>query len=137
MKKVMSVVLVLVMVLSLAACAAAPESAESKVASYVEKYGSSLVSGLEEAFATSSGMTCESSVKAEGTGIIIDIKINELDNLTQEQKDLMQGAYDAMGSSFDVTLTTVQKEISEVTYMTINVCEKDGDVVATIQSGQK
>ena len=137
MKKVMSVVLVLVMVLSLAACAAAPESAESKVASYVEKYGSSLVSGLEEAFATSSGMTCESSVKAEGTGIIIDIKINELDNLTQEQKDLMQGAYDAMDSSFDVTLTTVQKEISEVTYMTINVCEKDGDVVATIQLGQK
>ena len=137
MKKAISFVLVLVMVLCLAACGTGKQSPADKVASYVQKNGEALVESFEQLFATASGMTCTSSMKAEDTGIVIEIKINELDNLTQEQKDLMQGVYDEMDTSFDESLKSIQQELPEITYMTIHVCEKDGDVVATIQMGEK
>lgn len=137
LKKVISLVVLFVMALCLTACSAPQQTPADKVASYVKNSGDALSDSFEQLFAASSDMTCVSSVKAEGTGIVIDVKINELDNMTQEQKDLMQKTYDDMGDRFDGSLVSIQRQLPEMTYMTVHVCEKDGDVIATIQMGEK
>ena len=105
MKKVLSLLLILVMVLSMAACGSKkntegklpegtepqqttepsiPETTEAQLTAiekFVEENREELLSPMEESFATSSGMTCTSDVRAEGNGIIIDININELEGL--------------------------------------------------------
>ena len=91
---------------------------------------------MEESFATSSGMTCTSDIEVVGSGIVISIKINELEDLPKETKDMMQDVYDAMNPVFEQSLTELQKEVPEVTALTIRVCEKDGDEVAVIKAGK-
>jgi hypothetical protein len=48
----------------------------------------------------------------------------------------MQDVYDAMNPVFEQSLTELQKEVPEVTALTIRVCEKDGDEVAVIKAGK-
>ena len=95
-----------------------------------------MLESMEESFATSSGMTCKSSIEAVGSGIEIKLNINELEDVPQETKDAMQSAYDQMASTFEGLLKDLQKEIPEVTYLKISVCEKDGDVMAVIKAGK-
>lgn len=135
MKKAMSLVLVLVLMLSLAACGGS--SAADKVKSYVKKNGDEIASGLEDSFSMSSGRECESTIKAVGTGIVIDIKVQGMDDLTSMQKEEMQEAYDSMSSVYESVLESLKEDIAEVTYLTINVCEEDGDLAAAIQIGKK
>ena len=130
MKKVLSLLLVLVMVCSFAACG--EDSDTAKIQAYIDASGQDLVDGMEEIFASSSGMTCKSSIKAEDSGIVITIKVNEIDGLTKDQKDLMQSQYDSVQSTFDGLLDEMQKEVPEVKHFTIKVCEKDGDLIAKI-----
>ena len=137
MKKGIALVLVMVLVLGLAACSKTAQTPAEKVAGYVQQSGEALAKSLEELFGASSDMTCASTVKAEGTGIVIEIRIDQMDGLTQEQKELLQSTYDSMEDSFAASLEAVQKDLPEVTYLTIHVCEKDGDVAATIQIGKK
>ena len=137
MKKGIALILVMVLALSLAACGKTAQTPEEKVAGYVQQSGEALAKSLEELFESASDMTCTSSVKAEGTGIVIEIRIDQMEGLTQEQKDLLQGTYDATKGSFAASLAAVQKDLPAVTYLTIHVCEKDGDVAATIQLGEK
>jgi hypothetical protein len=130
MKKVLSLILVLVMVCSFAACG--EEADTAKLQAYIDASGQELVDGMEQAFAGASGMTCKSSIKAEDSGIVITLKIDDLDGLTQEQKDLMQAQYDSMQSTFDNLLDELQKDVPEAKHFTIKVCEKDGDLIAKI-----
>ena len=81
-------------------------------------------------------MTCKSTIEAVGSGIVISININELEDVPQETKDAMQSAYDQMNSTFEGLLQQLQQEAPEVTYLKISVCEKDGDVLAVIQAGK-
>lgn len=139
MRKVLSLVLVAVLCLSLVACGGKKQEdngPNAKVVAYVEEYGDVMLESMEESFATSSGMTCKSTIEAVGSGIVINININELDNIPEETKDLMQEMYDAMSGTFNGMLEDLQKEAPEVTYMQIKVCEKDGDVLATIKAGK-
>ena len=139
MKKVLSLILVAVLCLSLVACGGKKQESSgpnAAVVEFVNENKSELLESMEESFATSSGMTCTSSIEVIGSGIVISININELDNIPQETKDLMQEVYDAMSGTFEGMLSDLQKEIPEVTFMQINVCEKDGDVLATIKAGK-
>ena len=151
MKKALSLVLVLVMVLSLAACGSdskkttkndpiiettepiettAPQL--SAVEQWLEDNRAELLSTVEQNFAGSSGMTCTSDAKVEGNGIIINININELDNLGQAEKDMLQQTYDSMLPSFGFMLTGSREELPELEFITMNVCEVDGDLIASI-----
>ncbi len=156
MKKVLSLLLILVMVLSMAACGSKkntegklpegtepqqttepsiPETTEAQLTAiekFVEENREELLSPMEESFATSSGMTCTSDVRAEGNGIIIDININELEGLGKAEKDLMQQSYNTASGIFGQMLVAYRQELPELEYMTINICEADGDVIATI-----
>lgn len=139
MKRVFALLLALVLVFALAACggkekadAPAAVATSNKVAEYVQANKAALLAEMEESFATSSGMTCTSSITTEGNGIVISININELDNVDQEIKDQMQDAYDQMNGVFVESLKLMQQEVPEIESMKIKVCEKDGDVLATI-----
>lgn len=135
MKKTITLLLVLVLCVSLVACGGDSDK-NPEIVKYVEDNRAELLSGMEQSFATSSGMTCTSDIEVIGNGFVISININEMDNIPDEQKEMMQGIYDAMGSGFDQMLEEMKKELSAIEYFTIKVCEKDGDVLATINAGK-
>ena len=132
MKKLFALMLAVLMVFSMVACGSAQDSVDPDVKNYVDKNGKVFLESMESSFATSSGMTCTSSIEAVGTGIEVFININELDNVPQETKDAMQAAYDSASSVLDSSLELLQQEEPKVSYLKIYVCEKDGDVLATI-----
>lgn len=128
MKKLLALMLATMMIFTLVACSA---DSSAKIKEYVEANEDVLVSSVEQGFAQS-GMTCNSSVEVEGNGFAINININELDEVDDAIKSQMQLTYDSMSSVFDAMLTEAQKELPELEYIKVNVCEKDGDVLATI-----
>lgn len=132
MKRLIAATLVVLMIFTLAACGAKDNSA--KIQAYIDQSGTELIESLEASFATASGMTCTSSIKVEGNGFIIAININEFDNVDEAIKTQMQTAYDSMQGTFDGMLTDLRAEVPEVEYFKIQVCEKDGDVIATIHA---
>ena len=138
MKKMFALLLAIVMILSLVACggekAPAKDPAIEKIEKYVEDNKSELLDSMEASFATSSGMTCTSSIKVEGRGFVIQININEMDNIDDETKALLQEIYNGMNSVFAESLKEMQKELPELEYYKVLVCEKDGDILATIEA---
>lgn len=152
MKKVFALLLALTMLLSLAACGGdkkdsgsnagafepqqtQPQQTEPKspVELYVEENKEALLASMEESFSGSSGMTCTSDLHVEGNGIIIDLNINELDDLTEDEKQEVQSLYDAMGSMYYEVLTECRTEIPELEFITMNIREVDGDLIAALQ----
>lgn len=145
MKKLLAMTLALLMVFALVACGSTSDDksnnggsgnvapvVNSEIQDYIDQNKSALLSSMESSFASSSGMTCSSSIKAQGNGMIISININELDDVDSATKNTLQSTYDSMQSTFDALLTQMQSEVSSLEYFTINVCEKDGDLLATI-----
>jgi len=137
MKKIISLVLVLVTLLALVGCGGGSGTKNNKaVEEYVNKHGDELLDALEYSFATSSGLTCTSSIKVSGSGFIISINIQELSNLSSSDKQQLQAAYDGMDYQFEDMLVEMKKELPELTYFTVKVCDRGGDVLATINAGK-
>lgn len=139
MRKVLSLILVAVLCLSLVACGGKKQENSGPnpaVVEYVNENKSVLLESMEESFATSSGMTCTSSIEVIGSGIVISININELEDVPEETREMMQDVYDAMNPVFKQALDELKKEVPEVTALKIRVCEKDGDEVAVIKAGK-
>ena len=134
MKKLFAILLVAVMMLSLVACGS--DEPNPAIVKYMNENGAALIESMEQSFATSSGMTCTSSYEVIGNGFVINVNINELEDLPDETKELMQKTYDAMGGAFDALLPAMQTELPELEYFAININEKDGDLVATIRIGE-
>lgn len=147
MKKIFAFLLAALMVLSLTACSwptlltdpdlgdilgTEPEAKNPALVAYLEKDGDTILSSMESSFAGSSGMTCTSSIEVVGDGFEIYININELEDVPAETKETMQELYDDMDTYWDLALTSMQTEIPELEYVKVFVCEKDGDVLATI-----
>lgn len=134
MKKVLSLVLVVLMSLAFVSCGGSSDA--DAVAAYVDANRAEILSGFEEGF-SASGMTCNSSIAAEGTGFVVNVNINELNNVDSATADLMQQSYDALDSTFEGMLEDMKKELPELTYFVFNICDADGDTIATIQAGNK
>ena len=135
MKKLFAILLVAVMMLTLVACGSSDEPNPAIVA-YMNENGAEMIDAMEQSFATSSGMTCTSSYEVIGNGFVIDININELVDLPDETKQLMQQTYDAMGGVFDAMLPSMQAELPELEYFAMNINEKDGDLIASLRAGE-
>ena len=102
-----------------------------KVADYVAVYGEEFADGFVQGF-TSTGLTCTSAIRAEGTGILLTVNVNEYENFTAEQKATMQASYDQATPSLKASLSAVKALIPELSYVKIEMCEKDGDLIAVI-----
>lgn len=126
MKKIIVGFIAFVMILGLVAC---NQSAEDKVAGYVDEAEEK----LEEMFGKD---LVDFSVRAEGCGIIVDMKFKDIDDVSAEQKRQIQSTYDSMDSTFESMLDEMQEEVPEMEYMVMNVCEKDGDLIAKVEIGK-
>lgn len=107
----------------------------SAVADFVEENGEDLRVAFEESI-TSSGMTCTSTIEAIGSGFVITICVNELDDVDEETKAAMQETYDAMAELLAESLTELQTEVPELTYYCVNYCDVDGDFLANLYIGE-
>lgn len=130
MKKVISIVLLAVLCFALTACFT------PSVESYVEKNRDELIETFNSSF-SSSGYSCETELRAEGNGMIFDVKVDALNDLTQEQKDLLQETYDGMSSTFDSSFEQMKEGLPSLEYVVWNVCEADGDIAAVIEAGER
>ncbi len=126
MKKMIAVIVAAVMLLSLVAC---NQSAEDKVADYADEAKEKL-----EGMFGGSGIGIE--VEAEGCGIIVDLKISDLNNITASQKQELQRYYDSMSGTFESLLEDMQDEVPELEYMVFNVCDSDGELAAKVEIGK-
>lgn len=112
-----------------------PETSDA-VAAFVEGTdGQEFLKGIEQDF-TASGLTCNSTIEAFGTGFILTICINELDNVDEETAAAMQAGCDETIGTFEAALSQLQTAVPELTYMAILVCDVDGDILATIYVGE-
>ncbi len=133
MKKIIALAMVAVLaVMALVACGGGePKENNPAVEKYVKEKGDSLIANFEEGF-TSSGMTCETTIKAVGDGIVVETRINGMDNIPEDSKKIMQDTYDAMSPAFEQLLDALKAEEPEIDYIDFNICEEDGDLLATI-----
>ena len=133
MKKLLAILMVVLMVFSFAGCMFSKDNA---VKTYVEAHREELITSFEQGVA-SSGMECTSDIKVDGNGFILDVNFADLEDVPQETKDAMQSAYDSLESTFDEMLKELQGQIPEREYFTININEKDGDLIASFTAGKK
>ena len=95
-----------------------------------------LLSSMEQSF-TAAGMSCDTDIEVKGMGIVISVNIDGLDDVPAEQKAQMKEAYDSMSSVFESSLELMQKDLPELEYYQVDVCEEDGDLLATVVAGDK
>jgi len=99
---------------------------------FIDEQGDAFLAELESGFATTSGMGCVSTIVANGTGVVVTMKINGLNNITAAEKSQMQATYDANNATFAAALDSLQMEYPGISSLQINVCEEDGDYLAGI-----
>lgn len=108
---------------------------EQIVANFVEKEGPAFAEGVKEGF-EGSGLTCRVAVQAVGTGMVADIICNEFVDVTDDVKAQMQEAFDQQQEGYESALAILQTGAPQLTYLVINFCAADGEVVATIRAGK-
>lgn len=131
MKKLLVFVLAIVCCLSLVACGSSSDA--DKVADYVEDNREELEEQLTSEIAAI-GMGIEADFYADGTKIVVDLKFDDLVDVTDEVKAQMQTTFDSMQAQFDAILDEMQKDMPEVSGLVYNVLEKDGDFVAKVEA---
>jgi len=107
------------------------------IAAYIEAHRDELITALETSVTSGSGLTCKSDIKAVGSGFVADILINELSYLDPATKKNLQSSYDALGSVFEKSLKDIQVSLPELSYFKLNVCDKNGDVIAVVLAGEE
>lgn len=103
------------------------------VEDFVEANGDMLLELFEQGF-TAAGLTCNSTVVADGNDIVFDININELENVDDATKAQMQESYDQQQATFDAMAQALKTACSDLEGVVINVCDKDGNVCAVIEA---
>jgi len=112
-------------------------SSFSSISEYIEENKESLIAAFESSFSQSSGMSCKSDITVKGNGFIIEIRIQELSNVDDDTKELLQETYDSMSSTFDTLLESLQAMVPDLEYFRMDVCDKYGDLLATILIGEE
>lgn len=139
MKKVITMALALLLLMSLAACGKTQmpsvRTNQQIVAEYVETNGDELLAGLEEGFTEGSNMTCRTSIQAMQCDIYVTICINELYDVSAEDKASMQAAYDSIQSTWDEALADLQKDVPQIEHLIISVRDRDDNSLAQIRAG--
>ena len=150
MKKFLALTLALILCLSLVACGgdagsnakedakggnSTTNDASAVVKKYIEEHEEEILESFSSTL-TASGLTCEATIKTEGTRFILDVNVKELEDITDDQKASLQAEYDALQSTFDEALTDMQTELPELTGYTMNVRDVNGNLLATVKAGK-
>ena len=102
------------LVFSLAACGGNGGDADnSKIKEYVAENKAELLSSMEQSFAASAGLSCDSDIEVKGMGFVISLNIHGLDNVPAEQKTAMKEACSALSGTFESALEMMQKELEK------------------------
>ena len=126
MKRFIALLLAMVLVVALVAC-----GNKDKVKKFVDKYGEEFSAGVAEGF-SSSGMTCKATMTAKDDGVVVKIRVDNLDDVDATTKAAVQSSLSASTASFKESLTEIQKKESAVKFMELQLCEEDGDLIAKV-----
>lgn len=74
----------------------------------------------------------EFSIKAEGNGIVMQMNMFALENLSDADKAQLQAIYDAQKAQFKSAFEMMQVDIPEAKFIKVVIGDKNGDVVATV-----
>ena len=107
------------------------------VAAYLEANKEAVISTLGANVASSSGLTYQAEAEVIGSGFVVTFRINELSYIGLDAKNQLQTSYNGLGSVFEASLKTMQSEIPELAYFKLIVCDKNGDLIATILAGEE
>ena len=106
-------------------------SAADAVAEYVAENKDDYIDGLMAGF-EESNINVTGDLIAKGTGVIFNVNFEDLDAVTADEKANVQANLDSMQASFDAVLAEMKAECAEITSITVNYCEFDGDVIGSI-----
>ena len=98
----------------------------------VAEEGQAYEEAFENSFSQSSGLTCECKFYAKGTSLITDCIINGVDDVPEDVKAQMQETYDNSKASLKASFDPIKDEAPNLTNAIINVCEEDGDIIASV-----
>ncbi len=155
MKKLLSLLLTLILSLSLSACVISldnddddkteknpisnvkPDDDEKdekaeKLEKYLNENKETFLTALEKGFISNGQFTCESDLELIDYGFVVTIKINELENVDASLKASLQEGYDSMDAQFESYLITFRTEAPELEYLKFVICDKTGDVLASV-----
>ena len=133
MSRILCVVLAFAMVLAFAACGK-NGAANSEVAKFVQENESELIATFEDAFEESSGLEADCTVSAKGNSIAYKVCLDGIDNVPAEAKTQMQDAFDSIQGEFAAMLGDVKEELGSIESVIVDVCEEDGDFLASIEA---
>ncbi len=106
------------------------------VAAYIEANKAGIIAAIEPKVTSSSGLTCVSDIEAVGSGFVMNTRINELSYVDPATKKTLQDSYNALRNVFEAYLKEQQVVVPEFAFAKINVCDRNGDVLATILAGE-
>ncbi len=102
---------------------------EAVVAMYKDDFLDGMKMGFEQ---SAGGLECDCTMRVEGTTIIIECLIDGINNIPAENKAQMQEIYDGMNDTMKVAFTPFKEEAPNLSDVIVNVCEEDGDILASI-----
>ena len=106
---------------------------DPKLEKFVESQGATFEKSFEDSFKSSSGgLNCDCKLSVDGTKLIVDCLVEGIDDVPSETKDEMQKAYEATKDQLSEAFKPIKDEVSNLSEVTLNICESDGDVIATI-----
>lgn len=107
-------------------------NAEAKVSEFVNKNGKNIEEKGEKLFLSKTGMTCDCTVKANGTKLVLYCNINGLDDLVDSDKTKIQILAGSIKSMLKKEFKAYTEDIPEITGADFKICEEDGDLIATV-----
>ena len=122
----MSVAIVFVLLFTMCACSSDAE----KVKQYVEENKEDFLAGFSDGLRD---LNAETDLYAEGTGIVIEAKLDWLDGATDEVINELKVSFgsEETKTAMKETIKEAQKEIPELDSMTLKFCDSKGTVLIT------
>ena len=136
MKNLACFAMVAVMALCFVACSGGSNSVANDPAleELVKTQGKSFTDAFESSFSQSSGgMNCNCELKVQGTELVVECRIDNVDNVPAETKAQMQQIYDQQADSLKSGFDVIKQEAPNLSKVTMLVCEEDGDEMAKVE----
>ncbi len=108
------------------------DSAENKVASYVANNGKSLEADFESQFYDKTAMTCDCKISADGTRVVVNCNITGFNDLDETETTKIKILASSMKPTAKSIITDISNIEPEITGVDFNICEEDGDAIATV-----